>query len=345
MKSEKFIIPYEVRLQNLAIYGTKGSGKTEHILPMMANEQLDLKDEGALFVVGDSRVGWMIYAMAQKYHRDVTFLSPTYNKGMKELMDIGVSDLSVIQNQLVDFAKVMKEKQVIIIDAEAYQYRKTSTELVGNILMSLQSVMHTNGHDSPFFVYMEDGDTYLQYIRDLLLYGHQFGIGSTLFLQSRSMTHAKSPMLSYFLEANIRTTILSNGLVYDDFSYFKERFYGEGEDDNFILQRSKDQLVLETVVKDMKTVKLVEVRFLAPVLLKEIEEEAENHRSKHVSLTQPSTYAYSVAQSEDEDQQDMDDQKEKVKRKQKATLKAMTIPKAPVPQPSKIFISDTDWFD
>lgn len=310
-------------------------------MPMIANEQLALPGEGALFVVGDSQIGWMIYAMAQKYHRDVSFLSPTYHNGMKELMDIGVTDLKNIQTQLFDFEKAMNERKIVIIDAEPYRHRKKSIELVGSVLMSLQSLMHTNSHDTPFFVYLEEGDTYLPYIKDLMLYGNQFGLGTILFLQSRSLMHAKSPQLSYFVEANIRTNILANGLVYDDFVYFKQRLLGDGEDDNFILQRKKEQLVVETLVKDMKTVKSVDVRFLAPQLYRELEEESERLKKKHDTIQTSGTYAYSVARPENEDA--LVAPKVSPKRTAKPRI-VVPIPK-PVSAPSnKIFLSEDDVF-
>lgn len=322
-----------MRMQNIAFYGSKGSGKSHHVLPMLANEQLDRRNEGALFIIEDSNISWMLFALAKKYHREVLFLSPTCHTGMKELIDFGVSNVSDVDN-MIDFKEVLQQKKIVIIDAEPYRYQKKSVDLVATLLMNLQTNMHHNSHETPFFVYVEDGDLYLPYMKDLITYGEQFGIGSTIFFQGRALMNAQSPVLSYFVEANIRTTVLMNALIYDDFKYFKERFYGEAEDDAVMLQRKQNQLLVESVdAMGNRKISFTDVRFVAPQIIREVTEEAANLRDKK---QHHEVFSYSVA-------------KEQVgaepKPKKKANLRTPIHPARPSQPTNKIFISEDDLFN
>lgn len=326
-------IPYDVRMQNIAFYGSKGSGKSNHLLPMLANEQLDRRNEGALFIIEKSDISWMLYALAKKYHREVLFLSPSCNAGMKELIDLGVSDVSDV-DKLVDFVDVLQQKRIVIIDAEPYRYQKRSVDLVATLLMNLQTNMHHNSHETPFFVYVEDGDLYLPYMKDLITYGGQFGIGSTIFFQGRALMNAQSPVLSYFVEANIRTTVLMNALIYDDFKYFKERFYGEAEDDAIMMQRKQNQLLVESVdVLGNRKISFTDVRFVAPQIIREVVEEAANLREKRLHHE---VFSYSVAKEE---------MATEPKPKKKAKLRTPVHPARSSQPTNKIFISEDDLFN
>lgn len=343
IRDVNFEIPYEVRMQNIAFFGSKGSGKTERILPMLANEQLDRRQEGALFVVENRKISWMLYALAKKYHRDVLFLSPSHHQGMKELIEIGVSSIHDIQNQLVDFSEAMKEGKIIIVDAEPYKYQKKAVDLVASLLMNLQTNLHYNTHETPFFVYIDDGDLYLPYTKDLLMYGEQFGVGSILFFQGRSYMYAQSPALNYFVESNIRTTVLTNALIYDDFKYFKDRFFGEAEDESTLLQRKQHQLLVETIdQKGNRQATFTDVRFLSSQLFREIEDEVERLREK--DTLPKDTFGYSVAKTEEPSG------KVVKKATKKPAAKKRQVPQAPARSPqqnqptSKIFISEDDLF-
>lgn len=336
MREDNFEIPYDVRMQNIAFFGSKGSGKGNHILPLIANNQFDQHQEGALIIVEDHLMSWMLYALAKKYHRKVTFLSPSCNNQMKDLIDIGVSTVGDIE-QLIDFEEVMREKQIVIVDAEPYRYKKRSVDLVASLLMQLQSSMHTNSHETPFFTYVQDGDLYLPYLKDLLTYGNQFGMGSVLFFKGRALLQAESPVLSYFVEANIRTTVLTNALLHEDFKYFKDRFYGDAEDDVVILQRKPNQLLVETIdEKGSRKVVFADVRFLQSQIIREIEEEAIRLRQKPAV---DMDFSYSVAK-----EVVASEPKKKSKKRANNTPRAPIHPAQPTNQPNKIFISEEDLF-
>lgn len=335
MRDDTLEIPYDVRMQNIAFYGSKGSGKSTHVLPMLANDQLDRRQEGAIFVIEKRDISWMLYALAKKYHREVIFLTPSNHKGMRELIDLGVSNVSDI-NQLIDFEEVLKQKKIVIVDAEPYRYQKKAVELTAAIIMNLQTKMHFGSNETPFFVYVDDGDLYLPYMKDLITYGGQFGIGSTLFFQGRALMNAQSPVLSYFVEANMRTTILMNALLFEDFKYFKERFFGEAEDDASMLQRKQNQLLVETIDGERsRRVLFTDVRFIAPQIIREVEEDAVNLREKQKS---DNNFSYSVAKKTE-----VVAPKAKPKKHDKPRTPAH--PARPSQPTNKIFISEDDLFN
>lgn len=333
MRDDVLEISYDMRMQNIAFYGSKGSGKSNHVLPMLANEQLDRRSEGALFIIEKSDISWMLYALAKKYHREVLFLTPSCNAEMKTLINSGVSDVSDV-DKLVNFVDILQQKKIVIIDAEPYRYQKKSVDLVATLLMKLQTNMHHNSHETPFFVYIEDGDLYLPYVKDLITYGGQFGIGSTLFFQGRALMNAQSPVLSYFVEANIRTTVLMNALIYDDFKYFKERFYGEAEDDAIMMQRKQNQLLVESVdASGNRKISFTDVRFVAPQIIREVVEEAANLREKKLH---DEAFSYSVAKEE---------VVAEPKPKKEVNLQTPTHSARQYQPTSKIFISEEDLFN
>ena len=322
---------YDVRMENMAFFGKKGSGKDSHILPMIANEQLEKENEGALFVINTQKLAWNLYALAKKYHREVVFLSPSAHEGMKELINLGILNSDTITDKLVDFSKAMKRKAIIIINAEPYKYQERAIELTGSILMRLQMDLHLNTHDTPFFVYIDDGDTYLPYAKDLLTYGEQFGVGSVMFFHSREYMKSHAPLLSYFIETHIRTTILMNGLVYEDALYFNSRFFGSAGDESFILKRNPNELIAESTKDGVLDVQHTFVRFLSESLYREIEEEATQLREKNII---PSSYSYSIAK------------KEELPKTVKRTKprKKVSKPKS-IPTGNKIFITEDDLFN
>lgn len=338
-RDEPFEIPYEVRMQNIAIYGSKGSGKTKHILPMLANEQLNRRDEGAVFVVEKEGLAWMLHVLAKKYNREVIFLSPSSHEGMSQLMSSGLSKIQEVTEHLVDFEKAMTEKKIIIIDAEPYKYQKRSVDLTGAILMNLQHVIYKNTSETPFFVYVEDGDLYLPYIKDLITYGEGFGVGTVLFLQGRAYMKARSEELMYFVESNFRTTILANGLIYEDLKYFNERFFGEVKDDVLMLQRRPDQLLVETLDgNSYRRVANVKVRFLSQQIVREVKEEAQQLKKKNFDID---VSPYSVVKMTFENAET----KVKKPKNKPNNIKARKESKiTPPAQSTRIFISEEDLF-
>lgn len=339
VKGKPYHFPYDVRMQNTAVFGIKGTGKTENLLPMLANEQFENEREGSLFIVGKSRVSWLLYALAKRYHRDVLFLSPSCHAQMHEAVQLGISNIKDVSLNLVNFQEAMEQKKVVIIDAEPYKYHKRSMDVIIQILMNLQASIHVNTHETPFFTYIDEADVYLPYIKELLLYGEQFGVSSTLFMQSRSLIHARSPVLSAFVDSNVRTTILANALTYDDNTYFKERFYGKGEDDKLMMSRSREELLVETIEKGKRSVETTVVRFLSQKLFKDIEAEADKARETKVV----STPGYTIARSgEGESKQKKRTRSRKIKPESPVTGAEL------MPQPlkhSRVFISEADLFN
>lgn len=340
-KKKNFSISYEMRMQNMVVYGIKGSGKTKYILPMLAQEQLENKDEGATFIVEKQEMGWFIRELAHKHNREIIFLNPSEHDGMKELITKGMTTESEIKEKVVDYEDAMLKKKIVIIDAEPYKYHNNASQAVKKLLYYLQSTLYKNSPKTPHLVYIDDAEQYLPNIESLLIYGEQFGIGTTLFMQSHSIIQSKSKQLILFMDANIRTTILANGLLDSDYKFFNDRFFGEDMDESsMMLQRKYNMLLIETIIKGSKSVETVEVKYLPEKICYEIRDEIDVRKAKALELLKQESEAKCVLPEPENTPEEIICLPEKKKLAKKTNAKKTF---KPAMQTEKIFVDEMDF--
>lgn len=289
-REREYTMPYDIRLQNMVVYGAKGSGKSRYLLPYFAKEQLEDRDAGATFICGKGDVSWLIYQLSKKYSRKVHFLTPSLDEGTDDLINLGIETGHEMEKNVLNYTKAIQAKDIVIIDLELSKTRHLGEKALIRLLYHLQRAMVENTAESPHFVYFDDAESYIPYIHDLLYYGKEYHFGTTLFLQSFSLLDSKSKELTQFLNANCSSTMAMGLLSYDDIGYFYRRFRGEMKDDSFRNRKATD-VVLETIVNGKREVANLTMKFIPPRTMTEFEEEANLLKSKKEKTGNIATYS------------------------------------------------------
>lgn len=211
------------RLSNLLVLSTKNSGKSKHLIPMMFEQDLKQKDTGITIVVGSDETAFDLYAMAKGVKRKVHLLKPSVNfEVLDHLLYMKTWDYDYINDHIINYKKAINDKDVVIIDMEIEKYSLSGVRAVDLLLMQLQSDMRESKRTH--YVYIDETYRYLDFISNLLEYGSDHGIVAHLFFQSRSQFKTANNDYTTLIDANVRNTILLQGINYDDAVYYAARF-------------------------------------------------------------------------------------------------------------------------
>lgn len=286
LKKEDFILSTERRMQNTTIYGAIGSGKTRSMLLSMAVEQLSDMSSGATFICGRGNESWLLDRMANKMEREVIFLHPDSDKGTADYIELGYRTGAETQKFLIDYISAIQLKKIVIVDFDISKNRNTGRIALIKLLYQLQRSIIHNEEDTPHFVYIDDAEFALPYIEELLKYGKEHSIGTTLFLSSYKLIESKSRELAYFLDANIATTVVMNRLIHSDMVYFDNRFYGDMNNSHF-KRRSRDEVVVETIIDDYMQVRNLNIKIPSVSLITELEDEVRKEKEERSVRRRP----------------------------------------------------------
>lgn len=277
--SSEVLLPTERRLQNTIVYGSVGSGKTRSMLMSMALEQLEDTNSGATFICGRGEESWLLDRLAHKMGRDVIFLHPVSDKGTSDYLETEYRTGYEMQKNLIDYVDAIKTNKIVIVDFDLAKSRKKGKQGLIKLLYHLQRAIVQNTEDHPHYVYIDDAEFSLPYIEELITYGKNHTVGTTLFLSSYKLVEARSREMSNFLDANCVTTIVMNRLTYEDMQYFDRRFYGNIENIKFV-RREKNEVVVETIHDDILQVSTVEISIPSSRLITELEDEVTREKEK-----------------------------------------------------------------
>lgn len=281
-----YILPTERRLQNVAVYGSSGSGKTRSLMLSMAVEQFQDASSGATFICGRGEESWLLDRLATKMNREVIFLHPGADKGTKDFLETEYLTGLEMQKNLIDYQCAIEEKKIVIVDFDLATYRTRGKKALIKLMYHLQRSIIRNSEESPHFIYIDDAEMVLPHIEELLLYGKNNSIGTTLFLSSYSLIEARSRELAYFLNAATNTTVVMNLLAYEDFLYFDRRFYGELHSKPF-RRRNKEEVVVESIRNGIVDVTGVTISIPSQRFMADIEEEVSREKLKREVRKRP----------------------------------------------------------
>lgn len=214
------------RKSSTLVIGTKNSGKSQYVVPVLVKQDLEQKDAGMTIIVSQKDAAYNIYAMAKKKKRKVFLLKPEVNfEIINDFLWREDWDYNYINENLIDYKKAIREKAIIIIDMEYSRYRVNATRAVSMLLLQLQADMSetsttlTRRH----FVYIDDAYRYLPFIEQLLYEGDTYNMSTTLFIQGRNQLTTYDKDYSSIVDNNVRNTILMPGLNYEDTKYYAEK--------------------------------------------------------------------------------------------------------------------------
>lgn len=233
-KKEKKIIyiPFESRFLNTTVFGKKGSGKTSDVLISFANQDLSNKDIGVTFIVNKGDMAYNLYTMAKLYKRKVTLIKPSISLNTSNffLWDKKY-DYDYINDNIIDFKRAIRNKEIIIIDMEVLKYKEDGIRATIKLLLQLQVDMQETDITlrTPHFLYIDDSNLYLPYIDNFLIFGNSFNLGTILFFQSRSQFKINNKDYANMIDNNVMNTILLMPIDIKDIEHFSKQFYEQVE--------------------------------------------------------------------------------------------------------------------
>lgn len=279
-KSEIFITE-KSRYLNTLVLGTKNSGKTCEILPIMAKQDMENKECGATFVVGKKDIAYFLYAMAKQCGRRVILIKPSTNNEAENLLWHEKYDYDYINDNVINYKEAIKKKMIVIIDMEYVKYKSKSIRATAMLLSQFQIDMQETAETlkKSHFMYIDDCQYYLPFIETMITVGDYYNVGVTLFLQSRNQLKIKNKNYSQLVDNNIRSIILMNGLNILDIEHYQKQFYEHNI--NLFINRKHGQIIYETVdIKNTRRNGFAELILIDDQYREELEEKAIGIRKK-----------------------------------------------------------------
>lgn len=223
-QKKKLYLEEKNRMKNLVVVGTLGTGKSSRILPSLAEQDIKDKRVGATIVTGDKETAMLLYALAKRAGREVHIVKPSLTDTGKLLLDKDSYCYQEVKEEILDFEKAIRRKQIIIIDMEFAIHHEKSIKAGAILLSSLAEAMAIQnvGNVTNHFLYVDDAYLYMPYLKTILRHGKDYGIGTILFLDSR--LHLKEDELA-LLDSTVRSTVLTSGLTLSDAEYYARDIY------------------------------------------------------------------------------------------------------------------------
>ncbi|KXY51296.1 MULTISPECIES: hypothetical protein [Bacillus] len=234
------------RLGNTLVIGSKNTGKTTEMLPLMAQQDINNKECGATFIVGRKDISCMLYGMAKKAKRKVVFLKPSIDEKARKILEFKSYEYNRVKEEVIDYEEVISKKMIVIIDMEYVVNGDDGIRATAMLLSQLQLSMQVNedAKVSPHFVYIDDSQYYLPFVELLLSCGDDYCIGSTLFMQSKKQMIDERGDYEAMLEPNINNFVFMNSLIYEDSIYYQKQqvYYSYKE----FVGRGRNEIICET---------------------------------------------------------------------------------------------------
>ena len=220
----------EAREGSLMVLGVKGSGKSAHMIPIMFKQDLKDKEAGVTVICNSKDMAYTLYTMARAEKRKVCLLKPTTNfEVLNGLINMNEWNYGYIQENIINYKKAIKDKQVVIIDMEYDYYRQDAVRATTMLLLQLQTDMCITQETKKrkHFVYIDDAQHYLPFIEMLITCGSSYNMYTTLFFQGRNQFSIYGRDYTALIDNNVRNTLLMNNINFDDAKYYSEKLCPE----------------------------------------------------------------------------------------------------------------------
>lgn len=212
------------RFKHLLVLGTKGSGKSDILLPALLKQDIENKKVGATVFVSDRESAMMMYSLAKRNNREVRLVKPSLTHAGKSIINMDAYCYRTIQENVIDFEMAIRKKEVVIVDLEFEHNQEASIRGSAFLLTAMREAYLKENEDksTPHFLYVDDSHIYMSYITPILFSGGEYSIGCTLFLESRGLLTEEQ--MSY-VDAYIRNRVYLSGLTMEDATYVSQEVY------------------------------------------------------------------------------------------------------------------------
>lgn len=246
-KKKEIYIPHTSRFLNTLVLGNKGTGKSSLMLKEFAYQTIADRNVGGTFVVSSKDLSYELYILAKHYKRRVVFINPSVSNDAEVLLkqkNTTVRDISSKYN----FEKYIFNNYIVIIDSENVANGSAGVKFTSLLLENLKNAMYKSDItcSRPHFLYVDDAFYYMDYLQDIIYYGDEYNLATTLFFQNRNQFKNRNKDYTSFIDSNIGNIILTNNLTIND-----AKFYGEILDVNLaVCSKGKGKFFYEFKSKD-----------------------------------------------------------------------------------------------
>lgn len=241
-KSDVFI-QEENRKRHLLVLGTKGSGKSEIVLPFLLKQDIENKKVGVTAFVGDKESALLMYSLARRNQRDVRIVKPSLTDSGKLLLTQSSYLYKSIKEDVVDFEQAIRKREVVIVDMEFASHQEKAIQATAYLLHAFRDAYLKENHlkETTHHIYVDDSHLYMPYVMPVLMNGGEYGIGCTLFLESRQLLTDSERGL---VDAYVRNKMILSGLTIEDAKHLAEDIYERQLP--YILNRDKNEFIYLT---------------------------------------------------------------------------------------------------
>lgn len=229
-KDNYIFIPESSRYLNTLILGNKGTGKTEILLPKLVEQDLKSKKTGMTIITTNNDMSYNIYTLAKKYNykpSEIIFLKPSINNIISnKFLWISEYSYDFINEQIIDYKEAIKKKKIVIIDMEILKHKSEGIRAVAMLLLQLELDMQETDitQRQKHMLYIDDGELYIPFLKDIIHNSSNYNIGVTLFIQSRNQLIVNGKDYTKIIDNDFRNILLLNSLNISDIEYYKSKF-------------------------------------------------------------------------------------------------------------------------
>lgn len=274
-KKKPLFIPESSRYLNTLVLGLKGTGKTTGLLPFFVEQDLKNKQVGATIFVTKQEMAYTIYTLAKQYKRKIIFIKPSIdNQISNKFLYKTEYDYDYIDTEIICYKEAIKSKSIVIVDMELLKYKSEAIKVCAMLLLQLQLDIQETDLTSkiPHFLYLDDAEVYLPFIKYLLQFSDNYNLGITLFMNSRNqMGEYKSLIDNY-----IRNIFLLNAITIEDNEFYKLKFKEQSENSRTSLN------VLYEVIDGMNNsrIGIANYKRFQPEEWEDLEKKSKKYRTK-----------------------------------------------------------------
>lgn len=162
-----------------------------------------------------------------------------------------------IKEEIIDFETAIEKKHIVIIDMEQFRYKNFAQNAVNKLLLQYQIEMY-NAFNNPNKIkkpenhlYVDDAHLYMEGLKEILEYGKDYKVLTTILLKSTSLLNQKEEDYRAFVEANIQDYIYMNKLSVEDMKACRDRNTFVNQKVNFRFPQKYNEILYK---RDLATI-------------------------------------------------------------------------------------------
>lgn len=162
---------------------------------------------------------------------------------VKDLIDLQYSHgFQPEEHELPDIERVLRNKEIVIVDTEYLKYREYASLMGTYLLMKLQKAL-LQEETANTFVYLDDFQKFYPVATELLEGSHIHNVGVTLLLQDTKQLN-RYPEYKNVLMNSVSNLILLERISIEDYYFYKDQMNAE------LLNRKRSEIVYKIINRE-----------------------------------------------------------------------------------------------